>query len=98
MSKQPLPASWHSRARARYRQLHESPGEVTMRQSPSSVLPKTDQDRAGTRRPLVERIAGWSARHRKTAVLGWLAVVAIVFVSCQMIGSGNVPSYDTGQS
>jgi putative drug exporter of the RND superfamily len=69
-----------------------------MRQSPSSVLPKTDQDRAGTRRPLVERIAGWSARHRKTAVLGWLAVVAIVFVACQMIGSGNVPSYDTGQS
>src|SRR5580704_3690499 len=69
-----------------------------MRQSPSSVLSKTDLDRAGTRRPLVERIAGWSARHRKTAVLGWLAVVAIVFVACQMIGSGNVPSYDTGQS
>jgi putative drug exporter of the RND superfamily len=76
-----------------------------MHQSPTSVLPETGPDREATRgrrgrrgRPLVERIAGWSARHRKTAVLGWLALVAIIFVACQLIGSGNVPSYDTGQS
>jgi hypothetical protein len=29
------------------------------------------------RRPAVETIAGWSARHRKTAVFGWLALVAV---------------------
>jgi putative drug exporter of the RND superfamily len=71
-----------------------------MRQSLGSVLPETGHARESTRRssrsgrpPLVERIAGWSSRHRKTAVLGWL-----VFVAGQMIGTKNVPSYDPGQS
>jgi RND superfamily putative drug exporter len=48
--------------------------------------------------PVVERIAGWSARHRKTAVLGWLVLVAAVFVGGQMLPASNVPSYDVGQS
>jgi putative drug exporter of the RND superfamily len=77
-----------------------------MRQSQSSVLPETDSERQGTRRrgqdqgkqPLIERIAGWSARHRKTAVFGWLALVAAVFVAGQMVGSKNVTQYDPGQS
>jgi RND superfamily putative drug exporter len=46
----------------------------------------------------VERIAGWSGRHRKTAVLGWLALVAAVFVAGQVIGTKNLPSYDPGAS
>ncbi|HKR69550.1 MAG TPA: MMPL family transporter [Streptosporangiaceae bacterium] len=46
----------------------------------------------------MERIAGWSARHRKTAVLGWLALVAVVFVGGQMIGTKDLPAYDPGQS
>jgi putative drug exporter of the RND superfamily len=76
-----------------------------MRQPLSSVLPDAGNARESTRRsgtpgrpPLVERIAGWSARYRKTAVLGWLAMVAFVFVAGQMIGTRNVPSYDPGQS
>jgi putative drug exporter of the RND superfamily len=77
-----------------------------MRQSQSSVLPETGPGRESSRRhrgkparpPLVERIAGWSARHRKTAVFGWLALVAIVFVAGQSIAAKNVPSYDPGQS
>jgi putative drug exporter of the RND superfamily len=48
--------------------------------------------------PTVERIAGWSARHRKTAVLGWLLLVAAVFVGGQMLPSTNVQSYDAGQA
>jgi RND superfamily putative drug exporter len=47
---------------------------------------------------VVERVATWSARHRKTAVFGWLAMVAIIFVVGQMIGTSNVPSNDPGQS
>ena len=57
-----------------------------MRQSPSQVLPESGErgpTPAGTgpenpprRGPVVERIAGWSARHKKTAVFGWLALVA----------------------
>jgi RND superfamily putative drug exporter len=54
--------------------------------------------RPRSRPPVVERIAGWSARHRKTAVLGWLVLVAAVFVGSQMLPAKNVPSYDTGQS
>jgi putative drug exporter of the RND superfamily len=77
-----------------------------MRQSQDSVLPETGPGRQSARRrrqrpvrrPLVERIAGWSARHRKTAVFGWLALVAIVFVAGQSIAAKNVPQYDPGQS
>ena len=81
-----------------------------MRQSQSSVLPETGSPEADHARqrprlrgapgrpPLVERIAGWSSRYRKTAVLGWLMLVAIVFVAGQAISAKNVPSYDPGQS
>jgi RND superfamily putative drug exporter len=61
---------------------------------PESGLPAT----GGLRRPVVERIAGWSARHRKTVVLGWLVIVAAVFVAGQMTGTSHVSSYDPGQS
>ena len=32
------------------------------------------------RPPAVETIAGWSARHRKTVVFGWLALVAVAYL------------------
>jgi len=48
--------------------------------------------------PIVERVAGWSARHRKTAVLGWLVLVAAVFVGGQMLPASKVQGYDVGQS
>jgi MMPL family len=50
------------------------------------------------RAPMVERIAGWSARHRKTAVFGWLALVAVVFVGGQALGTKSQPAYDAGQA
>ncbi len=48
--------------------------------------------------PLIERIAGWSARHRKAAVLGWLLLVGMVFVAGQFIGTSNISSYDPGKA
>jgi putative drug exporter of the RND superfamily len=50
------------------------------------------------RPPLVERIAGWSAHHRKTAVIGWLLLVALAVVVSQAAGSKQLPSYDPGQA
>jgi putative drug exporter of the RND superfamily len=47
---------------------------------------------------LTERVAGWSARHRKTAVFGWLLLVAAVFLAGQALGSKNLPEYDPGQA
>ncbi len=79
-----------------------------MRHSQSSVLPETvwpeigpigrDRDQPPGKRPAVERIAGWSARHCKTATFGWLALVALLFVVSQALGSKNLPSYDPGQA
>ena len=76
-----------------------SVSEGTMRQSFSSVRPETAEEPAlRPQGPAVERIAGWSATHRKTAVIGWLLLVAAVFVGGRMVSSTNVPSYDAGQS
>ena len=72
-----------------------------MRQPSSSVLPETGQVREHpprSRAPVVERIAGWSARHRKTAVFGWFLLVAVIFVACHQLPAKNLPSNDAGQS
>jgi putative drug exporter of the RND superfamily len=52
----------------------------------------------GERANLTERVADWSARHRKTAVFGWLLLVAAVFMAGQAIGTRNLPAYDAGQA
>ena len=85
-----------------------------MRQSQHSVLPPTggysqrtprENPARGPRpprpkasRPVVERVAGWSARHCKTTVFGWLALVAVVFVAGHLAGTTSVPANDPGQS
>ena len=50
------------------------------------------------RAPIVERVAGWSARHRKTAVFGWLLLVIAAVVVGQQIKAPSVNSYDPGQA
>jgi putative drug exporter of the RND superfamily len=52
----------------------------------------------GERANLTERVAGWSARHRKTAVFGWLLLIAAVFMAGQAIGTRNLPAYYAGQA
>jgi RND superfamily putative drug exporter len=51
-----------------------------------------------THAPMVERVAGWSARHKKTAVFGWLLLVIAAVVVGQRLGTSNVSSYDPGQA
>jgi putative drug exporter of the RND superfamily len=46
----------------------------------------------------VERIACWSVRHRKAAVLGWLAFVAVALVGGQVLGAPGAAQYDPGQA
>jgi putative drug exporter of the RND superfamily len=50
------------------------------------------------RRPVVERVACWSARHRKAAVGAWLAFMAAAFIAGQLGGGGSVHQYDPGQA
>ena len=79
--------------------MHPSHTPVLPGTSPGSS-PGRDQQRTAERRacPLVERIAGWSARHRKTAVFGWLLLVAVVFAAGQALGTKSVPAFNPGQS
>jgi putative drug exporter of the RND superfamily len=50
------------------------------------------------RRPVVERVACWSVRHRKTAVGAWLAFMAAAFIAGQLGGGASVHQYDPGQA
>jgi len=65
---------------------------------PPSARGEPDEQFAGPRTSLTERVAGWSARHRKTAVFGWLLLVAALFMLGQAAGSKNLPLYDAGQA
>ena len=55
-------------------------------------------DMGHAKKPLVERVAGWSARHKIIAVVGWLVLVALAFTVGQHLGQSNVSSYDPGQA
>jgi len=57
-----------------------------MRHPHSPALPSSGPPRG----PLVERVAGWSAAHRKTAVSGWLLLVIAAVVAGQMLGTKSV--------
>ncbi|HEY6492177.1 MAG TPA: MMPL family transporter [Trebonia sp.] len=48
--------------------------------------------------PVVERIAGWSARHRIAVVVGWLLLVIAAFAVGQRLGVPNTNDYDPGQA
>jgi len=61
------------------------------------VAPPSPQDRKA-RPPAVEAIAGWSARHRKTAIIGWLALAAVAYLIGQLLGSPSLPQNDLGQA
>jgi putative drug exporter of the RND superfamily len=51
-----------------------------------------------TKAPIVERVAGWSARHRLIAVFGWLLLVVAVLMIGRQLGTDNLNSYDPGQA
>jgi uncharacterized membrane protein YdfJ with MMPL/SSD domain len=48
------------------------------------------------KKTLAARAAYWSARHRKTAIFGWLAFVVIAFVLGGAIGTQTINDYDSG--
>ncbi len=56
------------------------------------------EDGRAERPSLTERVAGWSARHRRTVVIGWLLLVAAIFLGGQALGTRHMPSFDAGQS
>jgi putative drug exporter of the RND superfamily len=68
-----------------------------MRQLPSAQRP-SDAPSGRVRRPVVERLACWSARHRKIAVAAWLGFMAAAFIAGQFAAGSGVQQYDPGQA
>ncbi|WP_194893712.1 MMPL family transporter [Catenulispora pinisilvae] len=50
------------------------------------------------RPPVVERVAGWSARHRKTTVIGWLVLIIAAVVIGGMASGTKKTAYDPGEA
>src|SRR3954447_10110743 len=48
------------------------------------------------KRTLAARAGHWSARHRKTAIFGWLAFVVIAFAIGNVVGTKTLADEDTG--
>src|SRR5689334_16881443 len=48
------------------------------------------------RLPLAARAGRWSARHRRTAILGWFAFVVLATVIGGAVGQRNVPASQLG--
>jgi putative drug exporter of the RND superfamily len=49
-------------------------------------------------RPVVERIACWSARHRKAVIGCWLLFLGVAILAGQLLGSQARPQYAPGQA
>jgi putative drug exporter of the RND superfamily len=73
----------------------DEPQHTTRYESSSTtVIPSPRRARP----PAVEAVAGWSARHRKTAIFGWLALVAVAYLIGQLLGSPSMQQNDLGQA
>ena len=71
--------------------------EVTVHSALDQTSRDSREKRRKARAPVAERVAGWSARHRKTAVFGWLLLVAGHTSSRPGIGSGIFRSTTPGR-
>src|SRR5215472_10979432 len=82
--------------------MRNPPGSIELQQNgtdpPGSGSPATRHSRRQARRPVVERIAGWSARHAAVALIGWLLLVISAVAIGQLLGTKNINSYDPGES
>ncbi|MCP2341357.1 MMPL family transporter [Actinomadura rupiterrae] len=50
------------------------------------------------RKPITERVAGWSIRHRTLAIAGWLALVVAAILASGALGLDQSHSTDPGES
>jgi uncharacterized membrane protein YdfJ with MMPL/SSD domain len=54
------------------------------------------RDHARPPSSIAARLGGWSVRHRKTAIIGWLVFVIVASVAGAMAGQVNMKPYETG--
>ena len=58
----------------------------------SPAGPRAARQQSAGGGPVVERIACWSARHRKAVVGGWLLFLGLAFLAGQVLGTQSRPS------
>src|SRR5689334_6081196 len=63
---------------------------------PTRRAPKTGEPLGSETATFTARAARWSAAHRRTAVLGWLALVFIVYAIASAVGTVTLKSEDQG--
>ena len=76
-----------------------SPHECRRAARRATLASVTPQDRKAGKVPhsnLAARAGRWSAQHRKTAIFGWLAFVAIAFVLGGMVGTKTLAPEEQG--
>ena len=66
--------------------------------APPSLPEAAGATAAARRRPVTERIACWSARHRIIALAGWMVMVGGALLAGHVFGTQSQPQYDPGQS
>jgi putative drug exporter of the RND superfamily len=62
----------------------------------SPAGPRAARQQSAGGGPVVERMACWSARHRKAVVGGWLLFLGLAFLAGQVLGTQSRPQYDPG--
>jgi putative drug exporter of the RND superfamily len=77
-----------------------APPEVLDSPAGDSEPAERGQRASATRRarPVTERIACWSARHRMVALAGWLVMVGGTLLAGHVYGTQSQPQYDPGRS
>jgi putative drug exporter of the RND superfamily len=80
-------------------QLSNPPMRVaTDETADESSAAETAQSGGRRRRPVVEQIACWSARHRMVAIVAWLVMVGGALLAGHLYGTQSQPQYDPGPS
>jgi RND superfamily putative drug exporter len=80
-------------------QLSDPPSATIRPGGSPPSLPRVSRiSGAARRRPVAERIACWSARHRLIALAGWMAMVGGALLAGHVFGTQSQPQYDPGQS
>src|SRR6266496_4958629 len=68
------------------------------RSSSGEALMATEREpipRRAQRRPIIERIASWSAHHRAVVIFGWLALVIVLVFAGQALGTRQLGNQAT---
>jgi len=63
-----------------------------------TARPRAARQQSAAGGPAVERMACWSARHRKAVVAGWLLFLGLALLAGQALGTQSRPQYDPGQA